>query len=160
MRRVWAIVLVAVFFIALAVTILPVWWIHPFHRQTPEIIRTSYLIRSISPWITLICAVISILALTKLWINLRWIGQFLSLFAIALIGLCTWFTRQNHFEWMFHPLPDPSYARASDAPYAKSTDMVLAVNIHGEAVAYPIRLMGYHHIVHDTVGGEPIVATY
>jgi hypothetical protein len=36
--------------------------------------------------------------------------------------------------------------------------MVVAIN--GEAVAYPIRLMGYHHVVEDTVGGTPIVATY
>jgi hypothetical protein len=37
---------------------------------------------------------------------------------------------------------------------------VLAVENHGEAVAYPIRLMAYHHVVHDRVGGTPIVATY
>jgi hypothetical protein len=156
MRR----VLAAVFLVALAITILPVWWIHPFHRQTPNIVQLSYTLRSISPWITLICAVISIVALSKIWTDSRWYGKVLSLLAIALIGLCTWFTRQNHFEWMFHPLPNASFARAGDASYVKPTDMVLAINIHGEAVAYPIRLMGYHHIVHDTVGGEPIVATY
>ena len=39
-------------------------------------------------------------------------------------------------------------------------DRVLAVTMNGEAVAYPIRLMGYHHVVEDTVGGTPIVATY
>ena len=30
----------------------------------------------------------------------------------------------------------------------------------GERVAYPVRLMGYHHLVADTVGGVPLVATY
>jgi hypothetical protein len=39
-------------------------------------------------------------------------------------------------------------------------DRVLAVNIGNESVAYPIRLMAYHHLVGDTVGGTPIVATY
>jgi hypothetical protein len=38
--------------------------------------------------------------------------------------------------------------------------MVLAVEIGGESVAYPVRLMAYHHLVGDTVGGVPIVATY
>jgi hypothetical protein len=27
-------------------------------------------------------------------------------------------------------------------------------------VAYPVRLMAYHHLVQDVVGGTPLVATY
>jgi hypothetical protein len=34
------------------------------------------------------------------------------------------------------------------------------VTIGGESVAYPIRIMAYHHLVQDTVGDTPIVATY
>jgi hypothetical protein len=39
-------------------------------------------------------------------------------------------------------------------------DKVLAVKIGEEARAYPIRTMGYHHIVNDTVEGVPIAVTY
>jgi hypothetical protein len=39
-------------------------------------------------------------------------------------------------------------------------DKVLAVQIGSEAHAYPIRAMGYHHIVNDTLGNTPIVVTY
>lgn len=159
-RRFWTVLLLLALLITLTVTIAFVWWIHPFHRQTPDIIRIAYTVRSLSPWITAVCAAISVLAFIKLWSQSRWLGKILSIFAVVLIGVCVWFTRQNHFEWMFHPLPNPSYAHANDAPYVKPSDMVLAVNINGEAVAYPVRLMGYHHVVHDTVGGQPIVATY
>jgi hypothetical protein len=38
--------------------------------------------------------------------------------------------------------------------------MVLSVKVNGEAVAYPVRLMAYHHVVQDIVGGTPLVATY
>ncbi len=38
--------------------------------------------------------------------------------------------------------------------------MVMAVHLGGEARAYPIRIVSYHHIVNDVVGGLPIVATY
>jgi hypothetical protein len=38
--------------------------------------------------------------------------------------------------------------------------MVLAVKLDGMARAYPIRSMGYHHVINDVVGQEPIVATY
>lgn len=38
--------------------------------------------------------------------------------------------------------------------------LVLGVFEHGEARAYPIQLIGYHHQVRDTVGGEPVMVTY
>ena len=72
----------------------------------------------------------------------------------------TWFARQNHFEWMFNPLPHSSYAKVTDASFVSDSDMVLAVTINGESAAYPVRLMAYHHVVQDQVGGTPIVATY
>jgi hypothetical protein len=37
---------------------------------------------------------------------------------------------------------------------------VLGVSINGEAKAYPIQLIGYHHQVRDSVGGEPVMVTY
>ncbi len=41
-----------------------------------------------------------------------------------------------------------------------STTLVLGVAIHGQACAYPINIIGYHHQVRDTVGGVPIMVTY
>jgi len=38
--------------------------------------------------------------------------------------------------------------------------LVLGVNINQEAKAYPIEIIGYHHQVRDTVGGEPVMVTY
>ena len=36
----------------------------------------------------------------------------------------------------------------------------VAVERNGEAAAYPVRQLAYHHIVQDVVGGVPIVVTY
>jgi hypothetical protein len=41
-----------------------------------------------------------------------------------------------------------------------SNRLVIGVNINGEAKAYPIRFLGYHHQVQDVVGGKPILVTY
>jgi len=71
-----------------------------------------------------------------------------------------WFVLLKHFEWMFNPLLNAAYAHISAADFVSESDMLLAVENQGEAVAYPIRLMAYHHLVQDTVGGTPIVATY
>jgi hypothetical protein len=61
---------------------------------------------------------------------------------------------------MFNPLPNAAYAKIGEANFLGDSDMLLAFENQGEAVAYPIRLMAYHHLVEDTVGGTPIVATY
>jgi hypothetical protein len=44
----------------------------------------------------------------------------------------------------------------------KITDkqIIIGVFINGEARAYPIQIIGYHHQVRDTVGGEQIMVTY
>jgi hypothetical protein len=37
---------------------------------------------------------------------------------------------------------------------------VVGIYINGQAKAYPIEIIGYHHQVQDTVGGEPVLITY
>ncbi len=39
-------------------------------------------------------------------------------------------------------------------------DRVIGVEIAGDARAYPLRLMRWHEVVNDVVGGEPIAVTY
>jgi hypothetical protein len=102
-----------------------------------------------------------ILTLTiKLWLGGRWWSRIVLVLLLVPVFGATWLARQNHFEWMFNPLPNPAYAKAADVSFVNDDDRVLSVTIANEAVAYPIRLMGYHHVVQDTVGGTPIVATY
>lgn len=38
--------------------------------------------------------------------------------------------------------------------------LVVGFESMGQATAYPIQLIGYHHQVRDTVGGQPIMVTY
>lgn len=38
--------------------------------------------------------------------------------------------------------------------------LVLGVFVNDQAKAYPIQVIGYHHQVRDTIGGEPIMITY
>lgn len=38
--------------------------------------------------------------------------------------------------------------------------LVVGFTSMGEATAYPLQLIGYHHQVRDTVGGEPVMITY
>ena len=90
----------------------------------------------------------------------RWWSRIVLVILLLPVLGATWLARQNHFEWMFNPLPNPAYAKAAEVKFVSDDDRVMAVTIGGESVAYPIRLMGYHHLIGDTVGGVPIVATY
>ena len=65
----------------------------------------------------------------------------------------------NVYERMFHPMGSPSFETAQ-ATRLDGKEMVIAVDIGGAARAYPIRILSYHHIANDTVGGVPIAATY
>lgn len=38
--------------------------------------------------------------------------------------------------------------------------LVIGVELNGEAKAYPVEIIGYHHQVQDTLAGEPIMVTY
>lgn len=47
-----------------------------------------------------------------------------------------------------------------DANKVEPERLIMGVNINGQACAYPIQYLGYHHQVRDTVGGQPIMVTY
>jgi len=158
-KLVWLMLFVLVV-VVIAIVLTPVFLIMPFKAQTPRTMEISYLMRRWSPLVTIL-GLLAILTLTLgLWFGGRWWSRtFMLILLVPTLG-ATWLARQNHFEWMFNPLANPAYARVADASFVNDNDRVLAVTIGGESVAYPIRLMGYHHLVGDTVGRTPIVATY
>ena len=159
-RRTAWVMLAILILAALAIVIAPVWIIQPFKPQTARGLEISFFLRRWSPLATLIALALALILVAKLWRGSRWwLKGVLVVFIVPLL-VAAWFARQNHFEWMFNPLVNSAYAKANAAGFAGDSDMVLAVENNGEAVAYPVRLMAYHHVVQDTVGGTPIVATY
>ena len=159
-RASWVFLLVTIL-VGLAIVIAPVWIIQPFKPQSAQGLEVSYALRRWSPWVTLIALAFGLFLMVRLWRGSRrwWKKAFLVVVLVPLLA-STWFARQNHFEWMFHPLANPAYAKTSDAGFVDDADIVMTVESNGEAVAYPVRLMAYHHVVQDVVGGTPIAATY
>jgi len=159
-RKLKWLMLIGLVVLVLVIVLTPVFLIMPFKAQTSRTMEISYLMRRWSPWLTVLASLLILAIAFKLWIGGRWFGRIaLVILLLPTLG-ATWLARQNHFEWMFNPLPNPAYAKAGEASFVNDNDRVLAVTLNGESVAYPIRLMGYHHVVEDTVGGTPIVATY
>jgi hypothetical protein len=158
-KAAWFILLLIVL-VALAVVVAPVWIIQPFKPQTSRGLEVSFALRHWSPLVTVIALILALLLVGMLARGSRWWSKAILVLILLPLLASTWFARQNHFEWMFNPLANTAYAKASEAAFVVDSDMVLAVENIGEAVAYPVRLMAYHHLVQDTVGGTPIVATY
>lgn len=146
---------------AFAAIFIPAWLIQPFKLQTSETVKYAYIIRRFSPWMTLVLLVLLIFVMIRNYKSFgRWWQKAAALFLLIVCLFSAWFSRQNHFEWMFNPLASASYVSSSKADFVEPSDMVLSVKINGDQAAYPVRLLAYHHLVQDVVGGKPIVATY
>jgi hypothetical protein len=152
----WALVIAA-----FAIVAVPVVLIRPFAPQTPGSMALAFGLRRWSPLVTLLAAAAALFLIVRLWRAApRVVPRAAALLAGLLVFSQAWLSRQNHFEWMFAPLPDARSVRAAQAEFVAPGDMVLAVAMKGDAVAYPIRQLAYHHVVEDAIGGVPIVATY
>jgi hypothetical protein len=159
MRR-WLLLLLIVA-AAVAFVVVPVVLIQPFRPQTVTGLAVGYEVRRFAPWATVALALVALLLVARMWrASRRWWAKALLVLLLLPVGATVWASRQNVYEVMFNPLAAPAYARAGEVDYVSDEDMVLAVERGGERVAYPVRLMAYHHLVADTVGGVPLVATY
>jgi hypothetical protein len=159
-KTTWAILLLITLG-TLAIVLTPAWIIQPFKPQSARGLEVSYALRRWSPLLTLIALAVAVLLASWLWRgSLRWWRKAALVVVFLPLVAATWFARQNHFEWMFNPLANAAYAKTSQAEFIGDADIVMAVESNGEAAAYPVRLMAYHHLVQDVVGGTPIVATY
>ena len=161
-NKFWAwLILLIIAATAFAFAAVPVWLIMPFKAQTATGLSVSLWLKSWSPIVTVILTVLAFVVAARLWIGSQWlVTKAVLIMPLALLLILTWFARQNHFEWMFNPLGESQFVKASDVDFVQDTDVVLAVNLNGEAAAYPVRQMAYHHIASDVVGGTPITATY
>jgi hypothetical protein len=159
MRR-WLLLLLIVA-AALAFVAVPVILIQPSRAQSGRVLAAAYEVRRFAPWATVALGLAALLLVVRMWrASRRWWAKALMVLLLVPAAATAWASRVNVYEVMFEPLEAPAYARAAEADYVSDEEMVLAVERGGERVAYPVRLVFYHHLVADTVGGVPLVATY
>ncbi|HEV7266132.1 MAG TPA: DUF3179 domain-containing protein [Falsiroseomonas sp.] len=58
------------------------------------------------------------------------------------------------------PIDDPLFVPAGEAAGLDGQEPVLGLVIAGDARAYPLRVLIWHEIVNDIVGGVPVAVTY
>jgi len=159
-RRTPARAAIVVSFVVAAVFLgYPLYVIRPFRHQGPRELAAALALIQARGWVELACVIIALGALAMLWPAETRRSQ--RVWGVAAFLVCVFAigTRINVFELMFHPDTHPAFATIQESKIDPD-DAVLAVKLGGSARAYPIREMGYHHIINDWVGGVPIAATY
>ena len=58
------------------------------------------------------------------------------------------------------PLRNPSMLAAEDAAYLEDDHIVFGISVTGDARAYPKRILAWHEMFVDTVGGVPVAGVY
>ncbi len=58
------------------------------------------------------------------------------------------------------PLRNPAMLAAEDAGYLEDDHIVFGLSVNGDARAYPKRILGWHEMFVDTVGGVPVAGVY
>ncbi len=139
----------------------PLWIDNPFSTQTARSLAAAYDLRRWAPLASMVgvgVMTVLVVAVCREW--RRPLARVAVALALAVALGAAWFARQNPFEWMYGPLPRPAFVSVREASFVEPNDLVLAVSLNGDSVAYPIRQLFYHHLVNDVVGGVPLVATY
>ena len=139
----------------------PTLYIQPFRAQSARGLDAALALREAAPILCLVTAIACLAGAALLWRgSTAWWRRAALIAAPALAFLAVTLTHWNHFESMFAPLGMPQFVKVSDSDFVEKDDIVLAVVVAGDAAAYPVRQMAYHHVVQDDVGGVPLVATY
>jgi hypothetical protein len=86
----------------------------------------------------------------------KWLPALAASGTIAVVWL---FNFEMTAERMFRQ-PTKLSLRARGENSVAEDSIVLGIERNGEAKAYPIRFLVYHHQVRDSIGGRPVIVTY
>jgi len=149
------------FIILAAIEILRVYYIMPFPgSQESDTLGTAYFIHQNIYWLRFI-------GLLMIAVPVIHFYKFGSIGAKILVSVCLILYAGIFYLFNFELLAEKMFYQPSSKTFAKYGEsqvplrsLVLGVVQDGEARAYPIELIGYHHQVRDTVGKTPIMVTY
>jgi hypothetical protein len=144
-----------------AIEILRVYFIMPFPgSQHADTIGLAYSIDHNRMVLRLIGLVLVVYPLVSYWEKGRWWKRTLLGALVLFYGIVFYFFNfRFEADKMFYQPGVKRFASAADNKIGPDK-LVIGVVAGGEAKAYPIQLIGYHHQVRDTIGGVPVMVTY
>ena len=147
--------------ILFAIEILRVYFIMPFPgSQQSDTIGVAYFLNNNILWLRIIALA---MLLPSLWYFFQRgrVGRKILLTGLVLIyGMIFYFFNFRFLaDKMFYQPRTKSFAGGMTDTTNRDR-LVIGISLQGEAKAYPVEIIGYHHQVKDTVGGQPVMVTY
>jgi len=102
----------------------------------------------------------------KLWFLGNTDGRFLTLFDPPHGTRENMRIRLEEIVWggaLYDDIPSLDHATmipADEADYLLDQDLVFGIEINGDVRAYPLRILGWHEMVNDVIGGVPVALAY
>lgn len=122
-------------------------------------IDAAYAVHSSRWMVRAVCALLVVLGVGAMWRAGGWRRRLVPA-SLLVVVLVTWFAN-------FRMAADHMYLQPTAlvmVPAPKNTvakdRLVVGIEINGDARAYPLQFIGYHHQVRDSVGGEPVLVSY
>ena len=145
----------------IAIEILRVYFIMPFPgSQKANTIDIAYFIDRNIWWLRLVGFAIVIIPLISILKNSKTWKKIVVVLVLIFYGIVTYaFNFKFLADKMFYQ-PKNKLLLSASADTTNRDHLIIGVEINNEAKAYPIEIIGYHHQVRDTIGGEPIMITY
>ncbi|MEO8710814.1 MAG: DUF3179 domain-containing (seleno)protein [Parafilimonas sp.] len=155
----WLLTIGLIFLIALE--ILRVYFIMPFPgSQHANTIHLAYFIDKNIWWLRLIGFAIVIIPLSHV---LKYSKVWRKILLLLIVILYCFIAYEFNFKFLADKMfyqPEYKLLLNASADTTNRNKLIVGVAINGEAKAYPLEIIGYHHQVRDTIGGEPVMITY
>ena len=153
--------LITGFLILFSTEILRVYFIMPFPgSQKSDTIQIAYFLNNYIWWFRLLGLILFVPPMLYIFNNSRWWKKIsLAFFVLMYATVFYAFNFKFLADKMFYQPTNKILATVA-ANKVDSTKLIIGVIINGEAKAYPIEIIGYHHQVQDSIAGQPIMVTY
>ena len=153
--------LITGFFFLFLIEIGKVYLIMPFPgSQKQNTIDLAYWLDQNIWWLRMMCVallaypIISVFGTSRTW------KKVVTATVLILYGVVFYYTNFRFLADKMFLQPRTKELYSGDQNKVDSNKLVIAVTLNGEARAYPIEIIGYHHQVIDTVGQVPVMVTY
>ena len=141
--------------------ILGIYFIMPFPgSQYDNTIGIAWFFHKNLVWIRILFILLVIWQAYRLIRNKKFGRLTFTVFFLILYAFISYFINfRMNADKMFYQPENKIFISGSDNKVAPEK-LIIGVEINGEAKAYPIEIIGYHHQVRDVVGGQEVMVTY